>query len=155
MEDACKNGGFSNYTHYNMLPNIDEIIKHQKKNFQNNHILILFEDCIPCIQRLSPDKNIKLKQFVINSRHYNISVIFIFHNLDLNTRKDSFERTFFQQSTAYVIFNSINQHHLRLFGRRFFDKYNISAFIKSSEIAYQIMQYPHIIVLNDHNIKYV
>ena len=77
------------------------------------HKILIFEDLSYSIQSMNQEYTKKLCNLVLNSRHYNISILHVLHQVPLNikTKGFSFDKVILQNCTLLVLFDGLMANH--------------------------------------------
>ena len=99
LKEICQSKNYK-FNYFSKLPPIKELDKNDKKT---THKIIIFEDQSYLLAAENTSFIMDLCTFLLGSRHGNISLISILHQLSF-PQKSSFDRIFLANCTNYVIF---------------------------------------------------
>ena len=143
MKNVCNEKNYE-FLNYNVVPNIFKITDNIN---QSIHSIVCIEDFMPTINK-EKELDKMFSQFLLHSRHKNVSFILILHNLRYSMQKRlSFERAFLDQLDMIIIFEpNTYKNHIYTFLRNLVDLELYQSLDNIFHIASSLLQYPYILL---------
>ena len=105
MSGICEKNSFI-FTWWKLIHPLSNLFD---RAINGKHLIVIMEDISSDINNVDKRFNAELISFLYRSRHFNISILSILHNLNHSlTKKTSFERTFIDNSSGLFFFKPIN-----------------------------------------------
>ena len=143
MKKVCSEKDYD-FLNYNVVPNIVKIIENIN---QSIHSIVCIEDFMPTINK-EKELDKMFNQFLLHSRHKNVSFIMILHNLRYSMQKRlSFERAFLDQLDMITVFEpNTYKNHMYTFLRNLVDQELYQSLDNIFQIASSLLKYPYILL---------
>ena len=92
----------------------EKFIRHLSSN-NEVHKMLIFEDLSYSINGLDSNYTKQLCNLILNSRHFNISIMHVLHQVPVNVKSKglSFDKVMLQNSTILVLFDGLLSNHER------------------------------------------
>ena len=146
LEKICNQKNFK-FFHWSILPDLDNLLDTSED--RKHSIMILEDFSYKISQKTSSEYMGVFKNFLVNSRHKNISIIYILHNFDnAMTHRNSIDRFYMKNATFFTVFKPIDKKSVYTYLKQFFitDK----NFYRTLDMMFskigQISQYPYIFI---------
>ena len=148
LVEICKKKNYE-FVFYQKIPDL----KLLQNNPKDTHKIICFEDFSYRIHCLERDKIEKLSSFLLASRHLNISIVYILHQIKLS-QKFNFEKNFLENSSVFCIFlPKTNKKSIYSFLRNVLTKNTVSKLDDIFSLSQRIMDYPFLVINTERYLK--
>ena len=150
LKNICQKNSFD-FSWWKIIHPTSQII--YKAN-DKKHIIILMEDISGDINNADSKFNAEMSSFMYQSRHYNISIIYILHGIShAMTKRNSFERLFLDNVSGLFIFKPVNNKKIIYnYLRNFLNKSTYDQLDEVFSFCSKIMSHPYIFLQPHKNL---
>lgn len=146
MKTICGRKGYV-FNHWTIVPNLTDIMEEKRDGI---HTLLIFEDVSYSMDdRPKSFVNI-FKDFLVNSRHHDISICYIIHSIkNAMAKSTSIDRFYLENASVFVVFRVYdNKYSVYKYLQRFFvyDKYFPRTLDAMFSSLTEYTKYPYILI---------
>lgn len=133
------------FTSWNIIHDMDNIFYKTEKSKQ---IIVIFEDMTQFINSADSKTNSQMIDFLYRSRHSNISILMIMHGIrHALSNRNSFERTFLDNCSAFFIFKPINNKRvIYTYLKNILNKKTTDKLDQLFEFSSLLTNYPYLLI---------
>ena len=119
------------------------------------HLILIFEDWSGFLNNTEKAFNAELVSFLYRSRHNNISIIYILHNIThALTKRTSFERIFIDNASGLFFFKPINNKKtIYNYLKNYFSKKTTDKLDDIFDLASKFTSYPYLFIQPQKDLK--